>query len=173
LRTFTAMAAGAALTFFAVLAWQRRTAENDLLNEAVNDHLRVLYKENPLDVENSNQHVVKPWFEGRLDFAPRVIDGGPDFPLQGGAVGYFLDRKAAILVFKRRLHVVTLVEMRADGLPWPLLGGSQAVGAARGDLLASRGFHVLLWREGDLGFALVSDVDPHDLALLGEGIASH
>lgn len=65
---------------------------DSMVAEAVNDHLRVLYSERPLEVESSNRHVVKPWFKGKVDFAPDfAFDGDADFPLQGGSVGYFVD----------------------------------------------------------------------------------
>jgi anti-sigma factor RsiW len=137
-----------------------------MLAEAVNDHLRVLYSDHPIEVESGGIHQVKPWFAGRLDFAPVVAFGGDDdFPLQGGAVGYFLDRKAATFIFKRRLHVITLFVFRAEGLPWPAVP-THRVGAAHGTLETSRGYHAIMWREGDLGYALVSDVDPTDLDTL-------
>ncbi len=70
-----------------------------MVTEAVNDHLRILSSQHPLDIESGGMHQVKPWFEGRLDFAPVVsFLGDEEFPLQGGAVGYFLDRKAAVFV---------------------------------------------------------------------------
>ncbi|HEY2514912.1 MAG TPA: zf-HC2 domain-containing protein, partial [Polyangiaceae bacterium] len=85
-----------------------------MFEEAVNDHLRVLYSTHPVDIESGGVHQVKPWFEGRLDFAPVVGFGGDDeFPLQGGAVAYFLDRQAAVFVYKRNLHVITLFVFRA------------------------------------------------------------
>lgn len=69
-------------------------------------------------------HQVKPWFEGRLDFAPVVsFLGDQEFPLQGGAVGYFLDRKAAVFIFHRRLDAISLFVFRAGDLPWPARGG--------------------------------------------------
>jgi anti-sigma factor RsiW len=64
-----------------------------MVTEAVNDHLRLLSSQHPLDIESGGMHQVKPWFEGRLDFAPVVrFLGDDDFPLRGGAVGYYLDR---------------------------------------------------------------------------------
>ena len=131
-----------------------------LVTEAVNDHLRILTSQHPLDVESSDFHQVKPWFEGRLDFAPVVsFLGDAEFPLTGGAVGYFLDRKAAVFVFHRRLHAVSLFVVRSEGLPWP-------AGGARAHLTPSRGFNVMLWRSGELGYALVSDLDGAELAQL-------
>jgi anti-sigma factor RsiW len=174
LQMAAAMAAGVALTAGAVTAWRALVPPpaSQLVGEAVNDHLRVLYSEHPLEVESGGIHRVKPWFEGRLDFAP-VVDfaGDEDFPLQGGSVAYFVDRKAAAFVFKRRLHVITLLVFRADGLRWPL-GEDRAIGAAQGEVVTSRGFHVALWRQGDLGYALVSDVNEADLLLLAAKIAA-
>src|SRR5947209_7876786 len=95
-----------------------------LVAEAVNDHLRVLLSERPLEVKSGGIHQVKPWFAGRLDFAPVVPFGGDvEFPLKGGAVGWFVDRKAAVFVYQRRLHPISLLVFRADGLPWPTRGG--------------------------------------------------
>jgi anti-sigma factor RsiW len=122
-------------------------------------------------VEGPDTHKVKPWFAGRLGFAPVLAFGGDDdFPLEGGAVSYFLDRKAAAFVFHRRLHVITLLVFRAEGLPWATVG-LRPVEPAQGTLQTSRGFHVLQWREGDLGYAIVSDLDERELATLGARIA--
>ncbi len=162
-------AAALALIALAVVPLYFRDAATGpaaLVAEAVNDHLRVLTSRNPLDIESSGIHQVKPWFEGRLDFAPVVpFPGDADFPLRGGAVGYFLDRKAAVFVFNRRLHVITLLVFRADGLSWPSRG-LEAMGKARAFAASLRGFNALLWREGELGYALVSDVDRTELAAL-------
>ena len=138
-----------------------------LVAEAVNDHLRVLSSPHPLDVESGGIHQVKPWFEGKLDFAPEIpFAGDADFPLRGGALGYFLDRRAAVLVYQRRLHVVSLFVFRADGLAWPSRG-LEAMGRTRAYPASIRGFNVLLWRVGDLGYALVSDIDAAELRQLG------
>src|SRR5437773_2588231 len=127
-----------------------------LVAEAVNDHLRVLLSEHPLEVESGGIHQVKPWFAGRLDFAPVVPFGGDvEFPLKGGAVGWFVDRKAAVLVYQRRLHPISLFVFRADGLPWPARGGER-IGGVDAYRQTARGFTVVLWRTGDLGYALVS-----------------
>jgi anti-sigma factor RsiW len=165
------MACGAALAMLVVFAWRARAPGDAMLAEAVNDHLRVLYSEHPVEVEGPDTHKVKPWFAGRLDFAPVMAFGGDDeFPLRGGSVSYFLDRKAATLVFGRRLHVITLFIFRSEGMRWPAVEETP-IGHVHGTLLTSRGFHVVLWNAGDLGYALVSDVDSHDLTALGAKIA--
>ena len=142
-----------------------------MVGEAVNDHVRMLQSQRPLEVESGGIHQVIPWFSGRLDFAPVVrFSGDADFPLRGGAVGYFVDSKAAALVFGRRLHSISLFVFKADGLPWPARGLERA-GRAEVYRTSARGFSVLLWRDGELGYALVSDVDARDLALLASKLA--
>ena len=105
-----------------------------LTSEVVNDHLRVLASQHPVEVESGGSHQVKPWFEGKLDFAPVVpaLDG-TDVRLRGGSVGYVFDRKAAVLVYQLRLHVVTLLVFRAEGSPGP----TQAAGRS-GPCVATR-----------------------------------
>ena len=163
--------AAAALLVFAVRAW---VVPNPLLvGEAVNDHLRVIYAEHPIEIESGGIHQVKPWFTGRLDFAPAVTFSGDDeFPMLGGAIGLFVDRKAATFIFKHRLHTASLFVFRGEGLSWPLRNDTQ-VGGHPAASSTSRGFNVLLWRDGDLGYALVSDMDLTALSRLGAKVAAH
>jgi anti-sigma factor RsiW len=141
-------------------------APSDLVTEAINDHIRVVTSTHPVDIESGGIHQVKPWFTGRLDFAPRVaFSGDADFPLVGGSVGYFRDRKAAVFVFKRRLHTITLLVFPPEGLPWPT-SGLRPVGRLSVAEESARGFSTLMWRDGGLGYALVSDVNVHDLEAL-------
>jgi len=142
-----------------------------MVTEAVNDHVRLLQSQHPLEVESSGIHQVIPWFTGKLDFAPGIrFAGDEEFPLRGGAVGYFVDRKAAAFVFGRRLHSISLFVFKADGLPWPMTG-LERVGHEEVYRTSARGFNVLLWREGELGYALVSDVNAQDLKLLAARLA--
>jgi anti-sigma factor RsiW len=143
-----------------------------MVDEGVNDHLRVVTSAHPLDVESGGIHQVKPWFTGRLDFAPRVSFAGDDeFQLAGGSIGYFRDRKAATFVFKRRLHTVSLFVFRAEGLPWPTRDVT-SLGALKATTHVARGFSVLLWREGELGYCVVSDIDPAELERLAQKIVA-
>ncbi len=140
----------------------RFEARDPLVAEAIADHLRVVYREQPVDVESGGPHRVKPWFTGRLDFAvPQVYGGDQEFTLVGGAVALFQDRKAALLVYKHQLHTISLFVFPADGLTLP--------GDPR--LRQSRGFSVVLWRQGDLGYALASDLNGGDLQTLAHRIA--
>jgi anti-sigma factor RsiW len=169
-----ALAAGLALFAGGVLAGRttRRDPLAELSAEAVGDHLRVLVRDRPLDVESGGSHQVKPWFAGRLDFAPAVpMLEGTGLELQGGAVSLFFDRRAAVLEYTLRKHRVTLLVFREDGLAWPR---SPSRRAGELDLYeaAQRGFHVVLWRAGGLGHALVSDVNAAELAELAAKLAA-
>jgi anti-sigma factor RsiW len=166
-------AAGALAVCAALVIGLRREppSTDPLVAEAIADHLRVVYRDRPVDIESGGPHQVKPWFTGRLDFAPPAVFGGDDeFKLEGGAVGYFLDRKAAVLVYKRGLHTASLFVFRAEGLGFPAanrdLGGSPAA------VRQERGFRTAIWRGDQLGYALVSDLNDDELVRLAARIAS-
>ena len=170
-RPLVPAAAVAALLLVTMPLYYQRATErqpSEMVREAVNDYVRLLASPHPIDIESGGIHQVKPWFEGRLDFAPQVaFEGNSDFPLRGGAVGYFLDRKAAVFVYARRLHTISLFVFRAEGLPWPS-GELRPLGRVQAHVTASRGFNVVLWQTGGLGYALVSDLDAPELLQLGE-----
>ncbi len=145
----------------------RAPATNELVEEGVNDHLRVVSSAHPIEVESGGGHQVKPWFTGRLDFAPRISFYVDDkFQLAGGNVGNFRDRKAPVFVWKISLHTSTLFVFPAEGLAWPTR--TPEVEAAS----ISHGFNVLLWRQGELGYCLVSDVNREDLDTLASRISA-
>ena len=149
----------------------KKAIEARLTDEVVNDHLRILYSEHPLDIASGGIHQVKPWFSGKLDFGPmKVFEGDEQLPLQGGAVAVILDRKAAAFVYKRRLHQVTLFVTRAEGLPWP--APNQDAGRLRVHSETARGFSTITWVEGELGYALVSDIDRGELATIASRITA-
>src|SRR5574342_656062 len=149
--------------YYRALSFRQAGGAGTMVTEAVNDHLRILQSGHPLEVESGNFHQVKPWFAGKLDFAPAVpFLGDQEFPLRGGSVGYFLDRKAAVFVYGRRLHTISLFVFRAEGLPWPTRE-LEPMGRVQAYRTASRGFNVVLWRTGELGYALVSDLDAREL----------
>lgn len=164
--------AAAALPVLVLQPDGARQAQALLANEAVSDHLRVLYADRGLEVESGGIHQVKPWFEGRLDFAPVLaFDGDEEFPLLGGSVAYFRDRKAAAFAFRHRLHRITLLVFRADGLT-DLPSDKPEARQAPGVRVRLRGFDALLWRHEDLGYALVSDMTGSELERLASKIAT-
>ena len=161
-----AMAAAAALAVIiggtTAYVVQQHAQLRQLETETLNDHLRILGGA-PLAQVAGGLHEVKPWFGGKLDFAPDVRFAGSDeFPLHGGAVEPFLDRKAAVFVYGRRLHKASLFVVDADGLDFPT---SLRTGTVRG-------FSVALWSDGGQGYALVSDLNLSELLELQAEIAS-
>ncbi len=156
------VAAGVIAIAAFLLVWSvRRDTNRLLLREAVNDHLRVIHATRPVEIESSEMQQIKPWFSGRVDFAPGLaFQGDAEIPLRGAAVGWFLDRKCAVYVFARGQHAITLLVMPAADLDWPKRYQAR-----------ERGFETLLWREGDLAYALVSDADRAELAKLAERLA--
>jgi anti-sigma factor RsiW len=175
LRRLVAPVAVAAMALLAagVLLQQRARVQGGgadrLADEIVTDHLRLLVSAHPHDLESGVNHEVKPWFEGRLDFAPVVPGDRGELRLLGGAVGYVLDRKAAVMSYALRRHRVTLLAFPAAGLAWP--APNRSPGSVPAYSASRRGFDVVLWRAGDLGYALVSDVSAQDLEKLAAELA--
>jgi anti-sigma factor RsiW len=162
-------AAGLAVTgFVAGRAVQGpATAGDRLADELVTDHLRVLARAGPGDVESSDAHTVKPWFEGRLDFAPVVPGDRGELRLVGGSLGYVLERKAAVISYALRRHRVTLIAFPRAGLP-----GLERMTVTQPPVrLARRGFEVALWSAGDVGYALVADTGGEELRQLAASMA--
>ena len=173
-RVAPALAAGLALVSGALLVERRVDRQSAALaavtGEAVSDHLRVLASQHPVEIESGGPHQVKPWFEGKLDFAPVVPEPAfPDLRLRGGSVGYFLDRRAAVIQYGLRLHAVTLLAFPTEGLAWP--AEDRVLGGVPGRIASVRGIHVILWRSGSLGYALVSDASQDDLVAIASSFA--
>jgi anti-sigma factor RsiW len=143
--------------------------------EAVNDHLRMLEGETPLQVSTSDLHQVKPWFAGKLDFAPPLTFKGDDeYPMLGGQVTRFLERRVACFVFARRLHKISLFVLPKQGLAntgdGAAVDGRFTPTPKQG--FSSRGFSVVSWEKGEFVYLLVSDVNTADLLELGNRIQS-
>jgi anti-sigma factor RsiW len=166
---FAAMALLAAGALIQDRIRARGGAADRLTDELVTDHLRLLVSAHPNDLESGLHHEVKPWFEGRLDFAPVVPGDRGELRLLGGAVGYVLDRKAAVMSYALRRHRVTLLAFPAAGLGWP--GPNRSPGGVAATWTSHRGFEVVLWRAGDLAYALVSDVSAKELESIAAQLA--
>jgi anti-sigma factor RsiW len=135
------------------------SAGDVVLAELVSGHVRSLMADHLVDVATSDQHTVKPWFNGKVDFAPPVIDlTASGFPLVGGRLDYIAGRPVAVLVYQRHQHVVNV-------FIWP-----SAHAEGRGPRsVASQGYHLLQWTQSGLTFWAVSDVNGADL----ESLARH
>ena len=118
--------------------------------ELVSSHVRSLQPGHLTDVQTTNQHIVKPWFNGRIDFSPPVPElADQGFPLAGGRLDSIDGKTVAAIVYHRRLHTVNL-------FVWP--------GASGQDRTSTEdGFAVTEWGDKGLRFAAVSDIAPDEL----------
>src|SRR3982750_1150907 len=118
--------------------------------EIVSSHVRSLQPGHLTDVQTTNQHIVKPWFNGRIDFAPPVPElADQGFPLVGGRLDSIEGKTVAAIVYHRRLHTVNVFVWRADA-------GSSGTSVHDGFALAE-------WNRGGLSYAAVSDISPAEL----------
>jgi anti-sigma factor RsiW len=125
-----------------------------LPDAVVSDHIRALQPGHLMDVVSTDQHTVKPWFDGRLDFAPPVKDLKPQgFPLVGGRLDYLDNKKVAALIYQRRQHLIDLYV-------WPD-GGHLDHGSTEG---SRSGYNFRHWSEDGMAFWAVSDLAPDQLA---------
>ena len=154
------MGLAAAVVATAALTWQivpsRSSSPKDLLaDEIINDHVRSLQADHLTDIDTSDRHTVKPWFNGKLDFSPAVHDLGPEgFPLVGGRLDYLNGRPVAALVYRRQKHVINVFAWPGDA--------REPVGANVS--ISQRGYNLILWRGAEgLSWCAVSDVAPGDL----------
>ena len=116
-------------------------------------HLRALKAPQPIDVPSSDRHTVKPWFNGRVSEAPRVIDlSSEGFPLVGGRVDVIGRVPVPTLVYHRRQHVISLLAIPED----------QAAAPAEA-LRSIAGYNISTWRQGGIVYWAVSDVAVADL----------
>jgi anti-sigma factor RsiW len=134
-----------------MLAMPQPAATGSVGSQLVASHVRSLLADHLVDIPTSDRHVVKPWFNGKIDFSPPTPDLNADgFPLVGGRLDYIGGRVVPAIVYRRRLHTINL-------FVWPASGEAS-------DTMSVDGYTVLHWREGDLDFWAVSDVAADDLA---------
>jgi anti-sigma factor RsiW len=131
----------------------RATAEERLSEQVVASHVRSLLVSRPTDIPSSNQHQVKPWFRGRVNFAPQVPDLAADgFVLAGGRMDYLTDRPAAAIVYYRREHPINVFTWPAED------DGERPVRA-----LHRQGFHIRWWQNAGMVYWVISDLNPQEL----------
>lgn len=129
-------------------------------DEAIASYLRVAMAEAPVEVASSDRHTVKPWFAGRIDYAPPVHDlTAEGFPLVGGRLDVVEGRKVAVLVYRRNQHRVVLSL-------WPAkAGGNVAPAVTQRD-----GFGLAEWRHAGFDMRAVSDLSPADMTAFATAV---
>lgn len=154
---------GASLAFMlliGVVVWRlmpgsiRPSGDELLAQEIVSDHVRSLQVPGHLtDVLSSDQHTVKPWFDGKVDFAPPVRDfASQDFHLYGGRLEYLNNRAVATLIYQRRLHYINLFIWPADQ------------GGTTGEVAIQRqGYNLVHWSGSGMNFWAISDLNSVEL----------
>lgn len=130
-----------------------RTGEDMLAKEMVSAHIRSMMTDGHLmDVPSTDQHTVKPWFDGKVDFAPPVNDlAAEGFPLTGGRLDYIDGHPAAALIYQRRKHVINL-------FIYPTSDPD-----SQNRVFDRQGYNVIHWNKSGMSFWAVSDVNVGDL----------
>ena len=148
---FAGGAVSALAASLALMVALPRTEQPGLEGQLVSSHVRSLLAQHLVDIPTSNQHVVRPWFNGKTDYtppAPEMADVG--FPLVGGRLDVIDGRVVPTVIYRRRLHTINLFVLPA--------GSEEASKAIRLD-----GYSLVEWSQGGLKFAAVSDIDAGDL----------
>ena len=130
-----------------------RSHGNSIAQDVISSHVRSLLATHLFDVPSTDQHTVKPWFDGKLKFSPPVHDFAEHgFRLTGGRLDYLNGREVAALVYQRRLHIINL-------FIWP----SESSRNTAATSFSKDGYNVLHWAHEGFEFWAVSDVNAEDM----------
>lgn len=148
------VAAAACAILATLLLHERGTEANDI----VAAHVRSLQVDHLSDVVSTDHHTVKPWFAGKIDFAPPVPDlRSLGFELVGGRLDYLQDQPVAALVYRKHGHIINVL----------VRPGEAGVGLPHVERV--RGYTLRSWRQAGLNVVAVSDIDPLELEKLEQG----
>lgn len=146
------LAGVAALAISSALYLQVPSSEQRLAQELVGNNIRSMQVDHLFDVASTDQHTVKPWFGGKLDFAPPVVDlKAQGYPLVGGRVDYLGGQRVAVMVYRDKLHPISL-------FVWP---GSGADAAPQFE--ERKGYHIAHWRSAGMNNWVITDAGEADL----------
>ena len=136
--------------------------QDALTQDIASSHVRSLMADHLTDVVSTDTHTVKPWFMGKLDYAPPVNDfAAHGFALQGGRMDYLDQRAVAALVYQRKEHVINVYV-------WP---GAQTNTTPKST--TRKGFNMLNWRSDGMVYWLVSDISADELVEFSQIIRAH
>ena len=149
----TGAAFAAVILGFALFQTTRATRTNAIIDQVVANHVRSLLAVQLVDVVSSDQHTVKPWFDGKIDFAPEVRDlSANGFPLVGGRLDYLDGKTVATLVYQRNKHPINLFVT-----PEPGKRDTSPI------VKAQRGYNVFSWTNNGMKYWAVSDLNQAEL----------
>jgi anti-sigma factor RsiW len=152
-QVLTPLAAAAVVLVIALPLAMRTSTEDRLSEEIVSAHVRSLMASHLTDVASTDQHTVKPWFNGKVPFSPPVTDlAAQNFPLVGGRLDYVENHPVAALVYQHRKHFINL-------FIWPSAHPSTTGEESR----TQQGYNAIHWSQGGMEFWAVTDMNQGDL----------
>ena len=151
-----------AVLFFAAALFQTtQVTRNAIVDQVIGNHVRSLLATHLVDVASSDQHTVKPWFDGKIDFAPPVRDLSTDsFPLIGGRLDYLDGKTVVALVYQRNKHPINL-----------FVSPASANRDTAPQLITRRGYSLFHWTRHDMEYWAVSDLNQTELRQFADLLA--
>ena len=153
----------AALVVLMIVPYFAGPSPDEVLGqEVVASHIRSLMVDHLADVASTDEHTVKPWFNGKLDFSPPVVDPAKEgFPLIGGRLDYLNNRSVAALIYQRDKHLINV-------FVWPATDSRPITEARK----KQQGYNVIRWTGSGMNFWVVSDLEASQLAKFAELLKS-
>jgi len=145
------------------LMHMRAPVDEHVLQDVIAGHVRSLMANHLTDVLSADQHTVKPWFEGHVDFAPPVPDlTAQGFPLVGGRLDYLDKRPVAALVYRRQQHAINL-------FVWPALPGVTQPAST----VTHHGYNLVQWTIAGMTYWAVSTLNAQEMEVFAHAVQQH